>query len=232
MIVATGFIALLSMMTPVWAHTPPGPALPAVSLGVNPHKSVFGEFVDEGGLRDVLVIPEGQDFIITAFRETGGDLELLRDDEVILLNPPYYREYVAAGNAKLRVAGGATIRVRRLGSWVRSPYYLQGYFVAAGSPHRFVSAHTPGGGTHTIWASDPDRDFLVRTLFTTTSWCEVSLDGVPISSSGFPFDTMANNSLGQGRGMLVVRAGSSLSLTHGMEGEPCTYLIEGQYLQP
>jgi hypothetical protein len=232
MIVATGFIAILSAIAPAWAHSPSVPMLPAVSLGSNPHESVFGEFYAVGGTRDLIVIPEGQDFIITAFRETGGDLELLRDGEVILLNPPYYREYVAAGNAKLRVAGDATIQVRRTGAWLGSPYYLQGYFVAAGSPHRFVSAHTPGGGTHIIWTSDSDRDFLVRTLLTTTSWCEVSLDGVAMSSGGFPFDTMSNNSLGQGRGMLVVAAGSTLSLTHGMEGEPCTYFIEGEYLQP
>ena len=58
------------------------------------------------------------------------------------------------------------------------------------------------------------------------------MDGVAMSSGSFPFDTTSNNSLGQGRGMLVVAAGSTLSLTHGMEGEPCTYLIEGQYIQP
>jgi hypothetical protein len=232
MIVATGFIALLTAVAPAWAHIPAGPALPAVSLGANPHHSVFGEFVDEGGTRELVVIPEGQDFIITAYRETGGDLEVLRDDEVIFLKPPNYRAYVAAGNARLRVAGGATIWVRRTDTWSRSPYYLQGYFVAAESPHRFVSAHTPGGGTHPIWTSEADRDFLVRTLLTNTSWCEVSLDGGQISSGGFPFDTMSNNALGKGRGMLVVRAGSTLSLTHGMAGEPCTYLIEGQYLQP
>jgi hypothetical protein len=232
MFVATGLIALLSTMTPAWGHPSPGPALPAVSLGVNPYKSVFGEFVDEGGTHELVVIPEGQDFIITAFRETGGDLEVLRDDEVILLKPPFVREYLAAGNAKLRVAGGATIRVRRTDTWSRSTYYLQGYFVAAGSLHRFVSAHTPGGGTHAIWTSEPDRDFLVRTLITTTSWCETSLDGGPISSGSFPFDTMSNNALGQGRGMLVVPKGSTLSMTHGMAGEPCSYFIEGQYLQP
>lgn len=232
MFFATPFIVLLSTVAPGWAHTPPDAGLPAVSLGANPYRSVFGEFVDEAGTRDLLVIPEDQDFIITSFRETGGDLEVLRNAEVILFKPPIVREHLAAGNAKLRVAGGATIRVRRTDTWSRSPYYMQGYFVAAGSPHRFVSAHTPGGGTHSIWTSDPDRDFLVRTLITTTSWCESSLDGVPISSGSFPFDTMSNNAVSQGRGMLVVPKGSTLSMTHGMAGEPCSYFIEGQYLQP
>jgi hypothetical protein len=35
-----------------------------------------------------------------------------------------------------------------------------------------------------------------------------------------------------GRGTLVVPPGKSLSLTHGMAGEPCEYFLAGTYIQP
>jgi len=231
MSMTAGLIAFLATTEPVVAHPTPELALPSVSVGTNPYRSAFGEFVDEAGTRDVISIPEGQDFIITSYRETGGDLELLRNDEV-LIDDYSFRAYLSGGRAKLRVEGGATIRVRRTDSWSRSPYYIQGYFVASGGPHRFVSGRTPEGGTHPIWtADDGGRDFLVRTLVTTTSWCDVRLDGVSVSSDSFPFDTMGNNAISNGRGMMVVPAGSTLDMTHGMPGEACSYFIEGQYIE-
>ena len=66
------------------AHETATLALPAVGTEGNPYRSVFGLFEETNGTRDLLTIPEGQDFIITAYRELGGDLEILRDDEVIL----------------------------------------------------------------------------------------------------------------------------------------------------
>ena len=83
-----------------------------------------------------------------------------------------------------------------------------------------------------IWTSDLDRDFIVRTLLLTTSDCNFSLDGVPISYGGFPFDATTNNAVGMGQGSLVVPAGKSLSVHRtAFEGEPCDYFLEGQYVQ-
>ena len=159
-------------------------------------------------------------------------MEILRDSEVILGYPPSaYREYLARGEARLRVEGGATIKVHRDDDWNASPYYLQGYFVTAGGPHRFVSSSTPSGSEHVIWTSDSDRDFIVRTLLVTTSSCDFKLDGVSISHSAFPFDSMYNNALGMGRGSLVIPAGKNLSLFRSSGVEPCEYFIEGHYIQ-
>ena len=215
------------------AHESATLSLPAVGRDSNPYRSVFGLFEETNGTRDLLTIPTGQDFIITAYRELGGDLEILRDDEVILGVPPsVYRVYAAGGHARLRVEGGATIRVRRYDSWSNSPYYLQGYFVASGGPHRFVSSSSASGASHVIWTSDLDRDFIVRTLLLDTSDCNFSLDGVPISHGGFPFETTGNNAVGMGRGSLVVPAGKSLSVHRtAFEGESCDYFLEGQYVE-
>jgi hypothetical protein len=45
--------------------------------------------------------------------EQGGDLEVLRDSDVILQIPQIYPNYLEDGGARLRVEGGATLRIRR-----------------------------------------------------------------------------------------------------------------------
>jgi hypothetical protein len=213
------------------AQAEPSPGLPDVSLGSNPYRSVSGVFLSVSGTRDLVDIPEGQDFIITAYRE-GGDLAVLRGDTVILPSPPFYRTYVEEGLARMRVEGGATLRIRRTDTWSHSVYYLQGYFVKSGGPDRFVAGETPGGGSHPIWTSEPDRDFIVRTLFVTTSACDFHLDGVSVSHGSFPFDHVGSKALGKGLGAFVISAGSTLTVAHSTPGEPCEYFIEGHYVQP
>jgi hypothetical protein len=164
--------------------------------------------------------------------ETGGDLEVLRDDAVILQKPPIYRTYLDQGDARLRVEGSATLRIRRTDSWSNSSYYIQGFLVQSGGPERFFSGRTAGGGTHTVWTAEAGRDFIARTMIVTTSWCDFELDGTPVSFDAFPFDRIGNSVLGKGRGTFVIPAGSTLTLTHGMAGEPCEYFIEGAYIQP
>jgi hypothetical protein len=214
------------------AQAKPAMGLPEVSLGANPYRSIVGAFETEAGTKDLLVIPAGQDFIITAYVEQGGDLEVLRDSVVILQKPPIYRTYLEDGGARLRVEGGATLSIRRTGSWGNSPYYIQGFLVQAGGPDRFFSGRTPGGGTHTVWTAEAGRDFIARTMIVGTSHCEFALDGTPVSFSSFPFDRTGASVMGMGRGTFVIPAGSSLTLTHGMAGEPCEYFIEGAYIQP
>ena len=226
----------MTLLNGLWfgsnAQAKPTMGLPEVSIGENPYRSIVGAFESEAGTKDLLIIPAGQDFIITAYLEEGGDLEVLRDSDVILQKPPIYRNYLEDGGARLRVEGGATLRIRRTDSWGNSRYYIQGFLVQAGGPDRFVSGRTPGGGTHTVWTAEADRDFIARTMIVTTSWCNYSLDGTPISFDSFPFDRTGASVMGMGRGTFVIPAGSSLTLTHGMAGEPCEYFIEGAYIQP
>ena len=213
------------------AHGTPTFSLPAISHGSNPFKSFVGEFTIPG-TETLLEIPEGQDFIITMMYNESENLQVYRDGVAILTLPMLYKSYGQSGLAKWRVEGGATLSIRREASWGSSHYYLQGYLAESGSPHRFVHSTTPGGGTHTVWTAEADRDFIIRTMIVGTSWCEFEQDGVPISYGSFPFSGGTSTAFGQGRGTLVLHAGQSLTLTHGMDGEPCDYFIEGSYVQP
>jgi hypothetical protein len=213
------------------AEAEPTMSLPEVSHGSNPYRSYAGKFTG-AGTHELLLIPEGQDFIITMYDPNGSyELGVYRNDEVILQrSTSLYRNYLKEGLAKLRVEGGATLSIQRVATWSTNSYYLQGYLTQTGGPERFVSSITPGGGTHTVFTADMGRVFIVQTLKVGTSWCEFALDGSPFSFDSFPFSSA--NAFDSGRGALVVPPGKSLSLTHGMAGEPCEYFLAGTYIQP
>ena len=213
------------------AHGTPTLSLPKISHGSNPYRSFVGEFTAPG-TETLLEIPEGQDFIITMMYNESENLQIYRDDVAILTLPMLYKSYGQSGMAKWPVEGGATLSLRREASWGSSHYYMQGYLTESGSPHRFVHSRTPGGGTHTVWTAEADRDFIVRAMIVGTSWCNFEQDGVPISFNSFPFSGGTSTAFGKGRGALVLQAGQSLTLTHGMDGEACDYFIEGTYVQP
>jgi hypothetical protein len=223
---------LIALLYSVWptaaAHADPSLSLPEISLGSNPYTSIVGQ-APYGEVDELVEIPDGHDFIITMVNVNNGGFELRRDGVVVLADPIIQRAYIGSGWAKIRIEGGAVLSIRGPDS-DGADYYLQGYLAQAGGPDRFVSGRTPGGGTHVVWTSDPDRDFIARTIQIYNSWCNYSLDGVPISFGSFPFT--ASSGLEMGRATFVVPAGSSLSLTHGMDGEACNYFIEGAYLQP
>ena len=211
----------------------PTTGLPEVSHGSNPYRSFMGELGYPSDSASLVDIPEGQDFIITAYHANGSeDIQVYRDGEAILTLPMMYHQYTKTGEARLRVEGGATLSVQRTGAWGAAQYYLQGYLVQTGGPERFVSGRTPGGGTHTVWVTEEDRPFIVRTLIVGTSWCNFALDGVDVSSGSFPFSGGSDTAFGNGKGAFVLPAGSTLTLTHGMEGEACDYFIEGRYIEP
>ncbi len=213
------------------AGAEPTMSLPEVSYGSNPYRSFAGKFTGPG-THELLVIPDGQDFIITMYDPNSSyQLRVYRNDEVILeRSSSLYRSYLKDGLAKLRVEGGATLSIQRDETWSEAIYYLQGYLTQPGGPERFVSGTTPGGGTHTVFSAEEDRVFIVQTLKVGTSHCEFALDGAPISFGSFPFSS--TNAFDIGRGTLVVPPGKSLSLTHGMAGEACEYFLAGAYIQP
>ncbi len=178
-------------------------------------------------------IPQGQAFIITMIYVSNyEDIEVFRDGEPLLTTPMIYHDYTRTGQARLRVEGGATLSVGRSSTWGTEQYYLQGYLAQPGGPERFVHDTTPGGGTHTVWTAEADRDFVVRTMMVDTSWCNFALDGVAVSVSSFPFSGGIFTGLGVGLGTFVIPAGSELTLTHGLPDDSCTYFIEGTYIQP
>ena len=223
----------LALAWPAEVLAGPMMGLPTVSLGSNPHRSFMGELGSPSDAASLMDIPEGQDFIITAYNVQGSeDIQVYRDGEAVLTLPMMYHTYTRTGEARLRVEGGATLSVQRSGASGTAYYYLQGYLVQEGGPERFVSGSTPGGGTHTVWTTEEDRDFIVRTMIVGTSWCNFARDGVDVSSGSFPFSGGPDTAFGNGKGALVLPAGSTLTLTHGMEGEACEYFIEGRYVEP
>ena len=240
MLLMTGLIAFLATTEPAMAHPATGPTLPAVSAGANPFRSYVGGFVDgEGGSREVISIPADQDFILTALRIDGdaSDIEVLHGAESIMedFHHGVRKSYLGSGDAKLRLAGGAALTLNRTTTHGELKYYLQGYFVAGDSPHRFKMARTAPGGRMPIWTADEDdRDFLIRTLNVGTSSCRFYVDGVQLSPNSFPFDGSATHDLfSRGRGAFVLSAGSTLSVEHSMgPAETCDYFIEGQYIRP
>lgn len=224
------FVALNLCLNTVQAHPQPALGLPTVSMGSNPYQSFVGN-ASHSAEETLLVVPADQDFILTMVELNDGGVELRRDGVAVLFDPMIRSEYLGSGMARLRIPGGATISIRGPSS-AAGAYYVQGFLTEQGGPNRYASGRTPGGGTHVVWTTDADRDFIVRTMLVFTSWCNFSLDGEPISYGAFPFAGGIQSGLEKGRGTFVLPKGSVLSLTHGMEGEACDYFMEGTYIHP
>ena len=197
-------------------------------MGSNPYQSFVGN-ASHSAEETLLVVPADQDFILTMVELNDGGVELRRDG-VAVFDPMIRSDYLGSGMAGLRIPGGATISIRGPSS-AAGAYYVQGFLTEqVGQSLCFRS--DPWGGTHVVWTTDADRDFIVRTMLVFTSWCNFSLDGEPISYGAFPFAGGIQSGLEKGRGTFVLPKGSVLSLTHGMEGEACDYFMEGTYIHP
>ena len=111
-------------------------------------------------------------------------------------------------------------------------YYVQGYYVAPGSPYRSFTAKCPeecGSPDHTVFTADDDRPFLVQTTAVGGS-CDVYIDDtltIPHSSLA-AWVGYTNRGMIQGLATLVVPAGSALRLSPGS----CDYYFAGKYLRP
>jgi hypothetical protein len=218
-----------------------GPALglPEVSLGSSPYRS-FGAYVDSGATETVLTVPEGQDFIVTMVKSEHELFEVLHGSSVILTGRMLERSCgvsIALGRARLRIEEGTTLSVRVPTGWFDGgTYFVQGYFVQAGSPYRYASGSTPSTTPATVFTADPDRDFLVRTIGIQSYSCDVYIDGSKVipGQSWALMDPAGRSSFGgfaMGMGALVLPAGSALQLA-ARDGVICQYYIDGEYLIP
>jgi hypothetical protein len=225
-------------------------SLPEVSSGSLPYRT-FGGILSASATTDILVVPAGQDFIITAVVAsvsggggwTGGTgIELMADGVRVLGGRLIGEEpYTAFGHnmAHLKIDSGQTLSVLYGGTSAEVSYFVQGYLVEQGSPYRssFGSLTEPEmyPTESTIFTAEGGRAFIVRTL---AIYCagmgpDVRIDGVvalprrtyatTISSSKKLFAT--------GRGTLVVPPGSSLGL-YGMHTSSCDYYMDGEYTEP
>jgi hypothetical protein len=232
-------VALACVIADGPALAGPSMGLPEVSLGSSPYRS-FGAYVDAGATESVLTVPEGQDFIVTMFRSEHVYFELIQDASVVLSGFVLERTSgvsTALGRARLRVEEGTTLSVRvPSGWWAGGTYFIQGYFVHAGSPYRSTFGATSSTTPTTVFTADADRDFLVRTIGIETYSCDVYIDGSKVipGQSWATMDPGARSSFGgfaMGLGALVLPAGSALQLA-ARDDVVCRHYIDGEYLIP
>lgn len=230
-------------------------ALPEVSRGAIPYKSYYGTLCDVP--TPVMTVPDGQEFIITMATTTtdsGGSrwgdwLEhhssmLLRDDEIVLAGQHIGKRStidVARGDGRLPVGSGSTLSIRSVetyGGDCQHQYYVQGYFVEAGSPYR--SFYNSSALSRTVFTTEPGKNFLVRTIAIISregpTYCSVYVDGVKaIDGRSFmtaDVSTFSVKGFSSGKGTLVVTEGQVLEIGPEDPGAEiqCDYYVAGEYL--
>ncbi len=241
-----GGVILASPMA--WTH--PAGGLPEVSMGSTPNRTFAGVMAAPATI-DLLIVPEGQEFIVTAFvssisggggwRDDGG-FELVADGLSILGGQMIdANSYSAFGQnaGQLRVETGQTLRLQFTGSSTDASYYIQGRLVSEGSPYRSVSGilseSDMSPGPHTIFSAQAGRDFLVGTL---AIYCAGGPPNVVIDGSmavprqvGATSISSSRTLLATGRGSLLVTGGSDLGL-QGTGTSNCDYYMDGKYTEP
>jgi len=238
------------------SHAGPTMSFPEVSLGARPSRSFAGDLCESA--ETLLSVPAGQEFIVTMVTSTvegaltyGGTWTsgtfLMQDGTIILAGKsvgPHSGVPIGHGRGRLRVEEGTTLSIRKTGGASGcGHFYLQGYFVKAGSPYRTFLGTSD---VRDVFTADSGQDFIVRTvaLFSREgpSHCHVYLDD-RLYIHGSSWTTLdwgtysggfGGGGFAQGHGMLVVPAGSTLQIgpedaSHSVQ---CDYYIEGQYIEP
>jgi hypothetical protein len=238
------------------AHAGPTESFPEISSGNNPHRSYGGDLCETP--TTLLTVPVGQEFIVTGASGTiagaissGGSWYtgtlLLADDTVILagmvMNPRSIVS-ISTGSGHLPVGEGATLSIRRAGDSGAScgNFYLQGYYVQAGSPYRVFFGTTTDGE---VFTAEAERDFIAKTVVVYShgpiSECHVWVDDAKLidGSSMLIVDYSAysgsfgGGGLAHGRAQLVVPAGSVLRVGPDPGStRQCDFYIEGEYVAP
>ena len=234
--------------TTAWAY--PSLSLPEVSSGSLPYRAFGGSLVPSVPT-DLLSVPAGQEFIITAVLGsvsggggwTGGTgIELMADGVRILGGRLIGEEpYSAFGQnaAHLKIDSGQTLSVLYGGTDSEASYFVQGYFVEEGSPYRSFFGSLTGSEMHpgeaTIFTAEGGRAFIVRTV---AVYCAGMGPDVRVDSTvALPrrvYATSISSSkklFATGKGSLVVPPGSSLGL-YGADTSSCDYYIDGEYTEP
>ena len=197
-------------------------------MGSNPYRLFAGTMT--GPEEELVSIPEGQTFIITAM-DLHGDFELWRDGTELIGGNVVSTEYAKKGLSRIPVEGGATLSLRFPAGYAVE-YLLQGYFTAAGSPYRFVHGTVATSVPQVIFENEADSVFLVRTFVATMNSCFLHLDGTRILRQNHTWDGNSDRAFLNRQGALPVPPGSRLSTSSSHSSVSCDYLMEGEYLQP
>ena len=151
---------------------------------------------------------------------------------------------VARGDGRLPVGSGSTLSIRSIETHdgdCKHNYYVQGYFIEAGSPYR--SFYSNSALRRTVFTVDTGKSFLVRTISVASrdapAHCDVYVNGVLTieGRSNTLSDVTSSNRLGgfsTGKGALVLTEGQVLEI--GPEDPAtetqCDYYVAGEYLNP
>jgi hypothetical protein len=210
----------------------PGLGFPEVSSGTAPYRHYSGELCEAA--TDVLTVPDGQEFLVTMVVTTtdGGSSHhgdwsefsgamLMRDGVIALAGTAIGQKStlpVASGTGRLPVSSGSTLSIKAVatgGSCYH--FYLQGYFIEAGSPYRsFYGNSALGSDVITVEAG---KQFLVRTIaLSSRAWpnyCHVWIDGVR-TIHGNTWAVTDRNFWGSGRAGGFADGKGAMLLTEGM----------------
>lgn len=241
---------LLLLLAPAAVQAHPGLGLPEVSLAEHPRRSFGGSIAgSSSGPWPIVTVPPGQEFIVTMVATSSAGIspardvihgfEFLDDSGSVLsgyvLTTPRQAS-ITRGDGRLRIAEGATLMAQLHGPG-SGDYYLQGFFVAAGSPYRSFNG-TMLGSSLEIMTADAERDFVVRTIATdcpaTGGSANVLVDGLVVIPDSTDLTILGHSSIPNspfvlGKGELVVPAGKTLSIASTPK---CDYYIDGEYAKP
>ncbi len=240
------------------AHGAPGLVLPEVSAGTLPYRTFSGELCEAP--TELLTVPDGQDFLVTMVATstdsgtTGyGDWSahlgsMLLQDGVMVLSGWALGEKstipVASGTGRLPVTSGSTLSIKALATGgICHSYYLQGYFIEAGSPYRsFFGSSALGRDVFTV---DAEKQFLVRTISLSSrsspAHCHVWIDGVRTIHGATRVTTDRNywgsgrgGGFADGKGTLVLNEGVTLQVgpDDSSADSQCDYYVAGEYITP
>jgi len=249
-----GFLSLFTAS----AAAAPALTLPEVSKGTLPYKSYSGTLCDVP--TDLLTVPAGQEFLVTMVSTTtdsgcsrwGDWFEhhssmLSRDDEIVLAGQHIGFNGsidVTRGDGRLPVASGSTLSIRSIattGDDCQHKYYVQGYFIEAGSPYR--SFFNNSQLSRTVFTVEAGKTFMVRTIATASRegnyHCDVYVDGVQTieGRSKLTTDMISSGRMGgfaSGKGTLILTGGQVLEIGPEDPGAEiqCDYYVAGEYLTP
>ena len=249
-------VMVLGSVLQAEAQAAPGLGLPEVSAGAAPYRHYSGELCETA--TEVLTVPEGQEFLVTMVVTTtdggsshGGEWSehhgamLLRDGVIALAGNAIGQKStlpVASGTGRLPVSAGSTLSIKAVSTGGACyNYYLQGYFIEAGSPYR--SFYGNSGLSRDVITVESGRQFLVRTLALNSrewpNYCHVWIDGVRVIH-GNTWAVTDRNFWGSGRAGGFADGKGTMLLTEGMTLQvgpedptlesQCDYYMAGEYI--
>jgi hypothetical protein len=240
-------LGVLFQATPANAH--PVGELPEISGGTVPYK-VFSGYASLG-VTPLLTVPDDQDFILTGVSNqvsgaggfSGSNGFEFQSDGVRILGGTFISAFphttFGQNEGRLRIEAGRALTLSYSGGSPTAAYFVQGYFVAAGSPYRSTigTIWAPAtDGTTTIFTAEPSRTFIIRSLIL---YCQggpanILVDGVLAIPRHVDAATISSNPslFAIGKGALPVPPGTTVALAGESFTGSCDYYLDGKYVQP